>query len=84
MIGLEHLRRLCTAGIDKAAIDGGALVDTRAGVLIFGQDFRAGYSSQDGVHYHLYISESIVLRIDEPRAVCVIGATGGAVKPASG
>jgi uncharacterized linocin/CFP29 family protein len=84
VIGLEHLRRLCTAGIYKAAIDGGALVDTRAGVLILGQDFRAGYSSQDGVHYHLYISESIVLRIDEPRAVCVIGATGGAVKPASG
>jgi uncharacterized linocin/CFP29 family protein len=74
VIGLEHLRRLCTAGIYKAAIEGGVLVDTRVGVLILGQDLSAGYSSQDGVHYHLYLSESIVLRIDEPEAICVISA----------
>ena len=82
VIGLEHLRRLCTAGIYKAAIEGGVLVDTRVGVLVLGQDFRAGYSSQDGVHYHLYISESIVLRIDSPEAVCTIGeaVTGAAVR----
>ena len=72
VLALEHLRRLCTAGIYKAAIDGGVLVDTRIGVLILGQDLQAGYSSQDGVHYHLYLSESIVLRIDEPEAICVI------------
>ncbi len=74
VIGLEHLRRLCTAGIYKAAIEGGVLVDTRVGVLILGQDLSAGYSTQDGVHYHLYLSESIVLRIDEPEAICVISA----------
>ena len=72
VMGLEHLRRLCTAGIYKASIEGGVLVDTRVGVLILGQDVHAGYSSQDGVHYHLYVSESIVLRIDEPKAICVI------------
>jgi uncharacterized linocin/CFP29 family protein len=72
VIGLEHLRRLCTAGIYKSSIEGGVLVDTRAGVLILGQDLQAGYSSQDGVHYHLYVSESIVLRIDEPQAICAI------------
>jgi uncharacterized linocin/CFP29 family protein len=76
VLGLEHLRRLCTAGIYKAAIEGGILVDTRVGVLILGQDLRAGYSSQDGVHYHLYVSESIVLRIDDPQAICVIAAHG--------
>ena len=65
VIGLEHLRRLCTAGIYKTAIEGGVLVDTSVGVLVHGQDFRAGYIGQDGVHYHLYVSESIVLRIDE-------------------
>jgi uncharacterized linocin/CFP29 family protein len=74
VLGLEHLRRLCTAGIHKAAIEGGVLVDTRAGVLILGQDLQAGYSSQDGVHYHLYISESIVLRVDQPKAICIITA----------
>jgi uncharacterized linocin/CFP29 family protein len=77
MSALEHLHRLCTAGIYKAPIEGGVLVDTRVGVLVLGQDFSAGYSSQDGVHYHLYISESIVLRIDEPKAICVIPARAG-------
>ena len=74
VLALEHLRRLCTAGIYKAAIAGGVLVDTRVGVLILGQDLSAGYSHQDGVHYHLYASESIVLRIDEAKAICVIAA----------
>jgi uncharacterized linocin/CFP29 family protein len=71
---LEHLRRLCTRGIYKAAIEGGVLVDPRLGKLILGQDLRAGYVSQDGVHYHLFLSESIVLRIDEPPAICTISA----------
>ena len=66
-----------TAGIYKAPIEGGVLVDTRVGVLVLGQDFSAGYSSQDGVHYYLYVSESIVLRIDEPKAICVIPARVG-------
>jgi uncharacterized linocin/CFP29 family protein len=74
---LEHLRRLCTRGIFKAPIEGGVLVDTRVGVLVLGQDFSAGYSSQDGIHYYLYVSESIVLRIDEPKAICVIPARVG-------
>jgi uncharacterized linocin/CFP29 family protein len=71
---LEHLRRLCTRGIYKAAIEGGVLVDPRLGALILGQDLRAGYLSQDGVHYHLFLNESIVLRIDEPPAICTIAA----------
>src|SRR3954447_25693586 len=77
VIGLEHLRRLCTAGIYKATIEGGVLDDTRGGVLVLGQDFSAGYSSQDGIHYYLYVSESIVLRIDEPKAICAIPARVG-------
>ena len=84
VIGLEHLRRLCTAGIYKASIEGGVLVDTRVGALILGQDFSAGYSSQDGVHYHMYVSESIVLRIDEPQAICAISAHAGAAATQTG
>jgi uncharacterized linocin/CFP29 family protein len=72
---VEHLRRLCTRGIYKASIDGGVLVDPRVGKLIIGQDLRSGYASQDGIHYHLYVSESLVLRVDEPDAICTIGAT---------
>lgn len=72
VLQLEHLRRLCTGGIYKAGIEGGLLVDPRAGVLVVGQDLRAGYVSRDGMHYRLYVSESIVLRIDEPKAICTL------------
>jgi uncharacterized linocin/CFP29 family protein len=72
MLQLEHLRRLCQRGVYKAAIEGGVLVDPRVGTLIIGQDLMAGYIGQDGVHYQLYVSESVVLRLDEPRAVCTI------------
>src|SRR5262249_3159979 len=84
VLPLEHLRRLCTAGIYKAAIDGGVLVDPRAGVLILGQDLKSGYSGQDGVHYQLYVSESIVLRIDDAKAICAIPATSGGIVSEAG
>ena len=80
LLQLEHLRRLCTRGIYKAPIGGGVLVDPRAGKLILGQDLRAGYASEDGVHYHLYLAESLVLRIDEPQAICTISARPGEEK----
>jgi uncharacterized linocin/CFP29 family protein len=72
MLQLEHLRRLCQRGVYKAAIEGGVLVDPRVGKLIIGQDLIAGYIGQDGVHYQLYVTESVVLRLDEPRAICTI------------
>lgn len=79
VIGLDHLRRLCTAGIYKSGIEGGgALIDSSVGVLIVGQDLHAGYTGHDGVHYQLYVSESIVPRIDNPQAVCVIGTPAAA------
>ena len=77
VLQLEHLRRLCTRGIYKAPIEGGVLVDPNVGTLILGQDLRAGYTSHDGVYYQLFLSESIVLRIDEPAAICAIGARPG-------
>lgn len=76
MLQLEHLRRLCTRGIFKASIDGGLLVDPRVGGLVVGQDLRAGYSGQDGIHYTLFLSESIVLRLEDARAVCTIATPG--------
>jgi len=77
MLQLEHLRRLCTNGIYKASIKGGVLVDQRVGALVLGQDLMAGYANQDGIHYHLYVSESLVFRIDEPKAICTIDARAG-------
>ncbi len=72
MLQVEHLGRLCTRGIFKAPIKGGAVVDPRAGRIVVGQDLTAGYSGHDGVHYQLYLLESLVLKLDEPKAVCTI------------
>lgn len=72
VLQLEHLRRLCTGGIYKANVAGGLMVDPRAGVLVLGQDLRSGYVSRDGMHYQLYVSESIALRIDQPAAICTL------------
>lgn len=72
MLQLEHLKRLCTLGIFKAPIQGALLVDPRVGTLLIGQDLRAGYVGQDGVHYDLFLSQSLVLRLDDPEAACII------------
>jgi uncharacterized linocin/CFP29 family protein len=72
MLQLEHLRRLCQHGVYKAPIEGGVLIDPRVGRLVIGQDLLSGYARQDGVHYYLYLSESIVLMLEESRAVCTI------------
>ncbi len=84
VLQLEHLRRLATLGIHKAAIDGAVLVDARAGVLIVGQDLMTGYINQDGVHHHLFVTESLVLRVDEPTAICTIAATTDLAPKAAG
>lgn len=72
MLQLQHLRRLCERGVYKAPIQGGVLVDPRVGRLLIGQDLRTGYAGQDGVHYQLYLSESLVLMVEEPGAICTI------------
>ena len=72
MLQLQHLRRLCERGVYKAPIENGVLVDPRVGRLLVGQDLMAGYISQDGVHYQLYVGESLVLMVEEPGAICTI------------
>jgi uncharacterized linocin/CFP29 family protein len=75
MLQLDHLKRLCELGVFKAPIQGAVLVDTHIGKLMLGQDIMAGFSSNDGIHYHLFISESIVLHIDDAKAVCTLMAS---------
>ncbi|GIX49429.1 MAG: putative 29 kDa antigen CFP29 [Candidatus Tectimicrobiota bacterium] len=72
MLQLEHLRRLCQRGVYKAPIEGGVLVDPRVGRLVVGQDLMVGYVGQDGIHYQLYVCESIVLMLETPQAICTI------------
>ena len=80
MLQVEHLGRLCSGGIFKAPIDGAVLVDARVGRLVVGQDLMAGYVSQDGVHCEMFLTESIALVIQEPKAICVLKvASAGSV-----
>lgn len=72
MLQLDHLRRLCEGGVFKAPIQGAMVVDPRVGTLTVGQDLRVGYSGNDGTHYKLFASESLVLLIDEPAAICTL------------
>lgn len=72
LLQLEHLKRVCTAGIFKAPIQGGVLVDSRVGPIVLGQDLMAGYIGQDGIHHEFFLSASMVLRLDDPEAVCTL------------
>jgi uncharacterized linocin/CFP29 family protein len=74
MLQVEHLKSLCTNGVYKAAVDQPVLIDDHAGVLVVGQDMRVGYAGTDGIHYQLFVCESLVLRLDEPEAVCVLSS----------
>jgi uncharacterized linocin/CFP29 family protein len=77
MLQVDHLRRLCEAGLYKAPVEGGVVVDPRVGNLTVGQDLRVGFSANDGVHLKLFVSESLVLLLDEPGAVCTLEPEGG-------
>lgn len=72
LLQVEHLKSVCTLGVYKTLIDRPLVVDSHAGRLIIGQDLRVGYSGSDGIHYLLFVCESLVLRLDEPGAVCVL------------
>lgn len=72
----DHIARLCTRGIYKAPIKGAAVIDPRAGKIIIGQDAMVGYAGSDGIHAQLFVSESLVLKLDSPAAVCTITRPG--------
>jgi uncharacterized linocin/CFP29 family protein len=72
MLQLDHLRRLCEGGVFKAPIEGGLLVDPRAGDIKVGQDLRVGYSANDGVHFKLFASESLVFLLSDAEAICTL------------
>ncbi len=73
VLQLEHLKRLCEKGVFKAEIDHPVLVDPNVGHIVVGQDLRCGYSGTDGIHYQLFANESVVLKVEEPGAACVLG-----------
>ena len=77
LLQIEHLKRVCAKGIFKADIEGGAVIDPRAGDVLVGQDLRAGYIGQDGIHYQLFLSESLVFRLEDAKAICTLAPKAG-------
>ena len=80
LLQIEHLKRLCTRGIVKATIEGGVLVAPEVGSLVLGQDMQVGYLETDAAHENFAVSESVVLKIEAPDAICTIALISQARK----
>ena len=74
---IEHLKRLCTRGIVKTAIDGGVVVSRDVGSLVIGQDMQISYLGPDAAHENFTVSESVVLKIEAPDAICTMSPVLG-------
>jgi uncharacterized linocin/CFP29 family protein len=80
LLQIEHLKRLCTRGIVKAAIEGGVLVAKEVGSLVLGQDMQVSYLSPDAAHENFTVNESVVLKIEAPDAICTISSISSGSK----
>jgi uncharacterized linocin/CFP29 family protein len=81
LLQIEHLKRLCTRGIVKADIEGGVMVAKDVGSIVLGQDLQVSYLSTDTAHENFSISESLILKIEAPDAICIIpGQSATAIK----
>src|SRR5882672_9304036 len=76
LLQIEHLKRLCTRGIVKAQIEGGVLVAKDVGSIVLGQDLQIAYLSPDAAHENFAVTESLVLKIEAPDAICTITPAG--------
>jgi uncharacterized linocin/CFP29 family protein len=74
LLQIEHLKRLCTRGIVKAAIDGCVLVAPDVGAIVLGQDLQVEHLASDAAHEQFAVSESLVLKIEAPDAICTIAS----------
>lgn len=57
---------------NEAGIAGGVLVSLDVGSIVLGQDLQISHLSTDAAHEHFSVSESLVLKIEAPDAICVI------------
>ena len=73
---LDHLQTMVTDGIYKTpALDGGGILlasSANCASLVLGQDMNVGYVGPMADKQELTISESLTLRIRQPRAICVL------------
>ncbi|HZD39930.1 MAG TPA: family 1 encapsulin nanocompartment shell protein [Terriglobales bacterium] len=83
LLQIEHVKRLCTRGIVKADIEGGVLVAKDVGFIVLGQDMEISYLGPDAAHERFTVSESLVLKIEAPDAICTIAPAAASIKPAT-
>jgi uncharacterized linocin/CFP29 family protein len=73
---LEHIQTMASEGVFKAPIleSGGVLLaaDARCASIVLGQDMSIGYVGPAGGRQEFLISESLTVRIGQPRAICVL------------
>ncbi|MFP4163235.1 MAG: family 1 encapsulin nanocompartment shell protein [Chitinispirillaceae bacterium] len=76
VLELEHLRALVSEGIVKAPVlnDGGVLINygPQFASIALGQDLMTGFEGPEGRDYIFVLSESVALRINIPRSICIL------------
>lgn len=72
LLQIDHLKGLCLLGIYKSDIKGAVLAAPEAGTLLIGEDLTVSFTFPDSAHFNFTVRESVVLRINAPRAICTI------------
>jgi uncharacterized linocin/CFP29 family protein len=76
MTEIEHIRTLVTDGVVKAPAIGSGGVLLASGrqfaTIVLGQDLMTSFVGPSGRDYEFTVSESLALRLVEPRSVCVL------------
>ena len=75
---LEHLRTIVTDGVFKAPVlgDGGVVLATgrQFASIVLGQDLAVGFVGPVAEELEFSVSESLVLLIRQPQAICILKA----------
>ncbi|MBM4429813.1 MAG: bacteriocin [Chloroflexi bacterium] len=73
---LDQMESMITEGIFKAPVlkDGGVLLASgrQFASIVLGQDMTIGFIGPSGGDIEFYISESLALRVRQPRSICVL------------
>jgi uncharacterized linocin/CFP29 family protein len=79
VLQIRHLEQLASGGVIKslALREGGLLVSTDVGPLVCAQDMETKFLLPSDAAVVFEVSEAIVLRLDDARAVCRIGNVEG-------